>query len=134
MLGRKGFTLVELLVVIIIVGILAAVSIPMITGNRQRACATEAVAVLGVVRNKFRLVRVETGAYNKLPDGTILMSGDPVYGLFPDLDLDGTFYVQGDYWIEEISDNAFKITAYEGSSGVGGSISIDEEGTITYPW
>ena len=39
---KAGFTLVELMVVAIIVAILAAVSIPLMSGNKRRAAATEA--------------------------------------------------------------------------------------------
>ena len=63
MRGRKGFTLVELLVVIIIVGILAAVSIPMMTANVERARRTEAYAALGSLRTAQRVYHSEFGRY-----------------------------------------------------------------------
>ena len=52
--GHTGFTLVELLIVVIIVGILAAVAIPMYSGSTERARATECVAALGTVRCALR--------------------------------------------------------------------------------
>ena len=42
--GQAAFTLIELLVVVIIVAILAAVGIPLLSGNIERARASEADA------------------------------------------------------------------------------------------
>jgi type IV pilus assembly protein PilA len=43
MKNRKGFTLIELIVVIVIIGILAAILIPRLTGFTDRAHETQAV-------------------------------------------------------------------------------------------
>ena len=61
--NQKGFTLVELMIVVIIVGILAAVAIPMYQGATERAKASEAVAALGTIRGALRVYYAEHGTY-----------------------------------------------------------------------
>jgi len=61
--GKSGFTMVELMVVVIIVGILAAVSIPLYQANIKRAIRTEAEATLGSIRSAERIYKSEFNTY-----------------------------------------------------------------------
>jgi len=69
---KKGFTLIELMVVVIIVGILAAVAIPIFRGQTKRAIASEGEALLGSVRTAELTYYAEHGEYLDVSDG-----GDP---------------------------------------------------------
>jgi type IV pilus assembly protein PilE len=61
---EKGITLIELLIVILIVGILAAISIPMYTGYIQRARRVDAKTALEQVRAAQEMWRSEHGVFS----------------------------------------------------------------------
>jgi prepilin-type N-terminal cleavage/methylation domain-containing protein len=75
--NERGFTLVELMIVVIIVGILAAVAIPMYQGATERAKASEAVAALGTIRGAMRVYFAEHGTYvnASFTDGAQITNG-----------------------------------------------------------
>ncbi len=58
-----GFTIVELLIVIVVIGILAAISIVAFSGVRQRANESAAVAELSSLTKQFDMFRVTEGYY-----------------------------------------------------------------------
>lgn len=60
---RKGFTLIELIVVIIIVGILASVGMTQYTKVVEKGRAAEARMILGTLRSAEVAENMETGAY-----------------------------------------------------------------------
>jgi len=65
---RRGFTLIELMVVILIVGILAAVAIPVLRGRIDAAKWSEGRAMMGSIATSIRAWCAEKGPdYDSLP-------------------------------------------------------------------
>jgi len=60
---KKGFTLIEVLIVVIILGILATLSVPQFTRMIKRARMSEAWAGLGAVRTAQSVYWMEKSAY-----------------------------------------------------------------------
>ena len=60
---KHGFTLVELMVVVIIVGILASVAVPIYRANIKKAMASEGAALLGSVLTAQRIYYAENNTY-----------------------------------------------------------------------
>jgi type IV pilus assembly protein PilE len=63
-MNKRGITLVELLIVIVIVGVLAAIAIPMYTGYMQRARRVDAKTALEQLRAAQEMFRAERGSYS----------------------------------------------------------------------
>jgi len=63
---RKGFTLVEILIVVVILGILAAIVIPQFTNASQEASASSLKSQLQTVRSQIELMRVKHNGF--VPD------------------------------------------------------------------
>src|SRR3972149_3140947 len=61
--ARKGFTLVELAVVIVIIGVLAAFGVPRFLKSVERSQASEAFAYLAAVRSAQERYIAKEGKY-----------------------------------------------------------------------
>ena len=71
MKSRKGFTLIELMVVVLIVGILAAVAIPLMRGRIDSAKWSEAKSAMGTIATALRAYASEKG---NIADGSPALS------------------------------------------------------------
>lgn len=131
--ARRGFTLVELMVVAVIVAILAAVAIPMMSVSRKRAMATEAESALGTVRGAMRAMYAETRDYTRSITGSAIAPGviTVIPGVGP-VDLEGKYFATGNYEIESVGTTAFVLRCVGTTGDVTGvTIRIDQDGTIT---
>ena len=64
--SKRGFTLVEIMLVVVIIGILAALVIPKIAGNTERARVTAAQAdINGGIKSALGQYEVDIGFYPK---------------------------------------------------------------------
>jgi type IV pilus assembly protein PilA len=80
--NRKGFTLVELMIVVAIIGILAAIAIPNFLNFRLKAKASEAKSNLGAIRSTSVAYYAEWNVYvgnqNYTPEGSRASNGSKV--------------------------------------------------------
>jgi type IV pilus assembly protein PilA len=61
--ARKGFTLVELAVVIVIIGVLAAFGVPRFLKSVERSKAAEAFSYLSAIRSSEERYQAQNGTY-----------------------------------------------------------------------
>lgn len=71
MFRKSGFSLVEMMVVVAIIGFLAAIATPTYLFYTKRAKATEAVATLTMIRQALRDNYINNGTYNDVSDITV---------------------------------------------------------------
>ncbi len=69
MSSRQGFTLVELLLVLVILGILAALVLPKFTGRTEQARVTAAQTQIATFGTALDAFEVDTGTYPRGTDG-----------------------------------------------------------------
>ncbi len=60
---RKGFSIVELIIVVVIVGILSTFAVPQFAVTKERTLDNEAIALLGLIRAAERAYRMEESTY-----------------------------------------------------------------------
>jgi prepilin-type N-terminal cleavage/methylation domain-containing protein len=96
---RKGFTVVELMVVVLIVSILVTVTVPMIKGHADASKWSEAKTAMGTVARALRTYGMEKGSFSGAPSFAQI-------GIL-DGDLDGTYF----------SHEAYAITSASASNG-----------------
>ena len=106
MKSRKGFTLIELMVVILIVGILAAVAIPIMRGRIDSAKWSEGKAGAGAIRTACRAFMAEKGSNW---GGTWLTVNLAALG-FQAGDLNGKYFTDASYTISVTAYDTYVIT------------------------
>lgn len=104
----KGFTLVELMVVILIVSILAAVAIPILRGRIDAAKWSEGKSMMGTIATAIRAYNAEQGPNGTAP--TAIVGTCATCLNFLAADLTGTYFQSGDFTMAVTSMNPITFT------------------------
>jgi len=137
MISRKGFTLIELMVVIFIVGILAAVAIPIMRGRIDAAKWSEGKAAAGSIRTAARAFAAEKGPTFVYPGTTLCDLGFSLRQCAtpaPVSDLDGKYFTEEAYAITFTGYDLYSILVTAANSTkldkpvVPATVSLDQAG------
>jgi len=82
-LRRKGFTLIELMVVIVILGILAGLVLPRFMGRTEEAKRTKAKLQIENLEAALKLYKLDSGTYPSTEQGLEALVQKPTTGVVP---------------------------------------------------
>ena len=66
---QKGFTLLEVMIVIVILGVLASLTVPSLMGNKDRADRQKAVSDIVALENALEMYHLDNGVYPSQEQG-----------------------------------------------------------------
>jgi general secretion pathway protein G len=67
--GQRGFTLLEIMVVIVILGILASLVVPNLMGNKEKADRQKAVSDITALENALDMYKLDNSVYPNTEQG-----------------------------------------------------------------
>lgn len=81
--NSKGFTLIEIMVVVVILGILAAIIAPRLIGRTDEAKVTEAKVQIKNIETALKMYKLDNGSYPSTEQGLDSLVARPTVGNIP---------------------------------------------------
>ena len=126
--GSAGFTLLEILIVIVILGVVAGLAIPVFTSNIQKAQAQEAMASLAAIRNALQTYYVMQPAQT-YTGASLSPAAAGFIGYDPTATAAGQT-LHFTYSLNVVTGSTYTVTA-SNTAGTAGTVVIDQAGTVT---
>ena len=92
---QRGFTLIELMVVIVILGVLAGLIIPRIMGRPEEARRMKARVQIESIETALKLYKLDNGSYPSTEQGLQALVEAPTVGLLPRAWREGGYLEKG---------------------------------------
>ncbi len=89
--NQRGFTLIEVMVVVVILGILAAIVVPRLLDEPERARRTSAATQIRSFEEALGMFRLDNGYFPSTEQGLEALANQPTIGRIP------TRYKEGGY-------------------------------------
>jgi prepilin-type N-terminal cleavage/methylation domain-containing protein len=129
---RRGFTLIELMVVILIVGILAAVAVPILRGRIEQAKWSEGAASAGAVKTAIRAYYADDPIACAALAGSLVSAVESTLG-FTAGDLTGRYFTSANFTITSIDGNGNAVITVAAPAGLTGSGVLGAAGWVYTP-
>ncbi|MHC4123538.1 MAG: type IV pilin protein [Planctomycetota bacterium] len=133
---ETGFTLIELMIVVLIVAILAAAALPIYRGRMNSAKWAEGKTMLGTIATAIRVYAAENGSAATTP--TLDFAQGPTSLGFAPGDLTGTYFTDSDFSISSVDLTAAPIaftihcgTSVAGAPSAPAGFTLDQEDAFT---
>ncbi len=125
--SRKGFTLIEILIVVIILGILAAIVIPQFTNASEDARKSSVASQLQTLRSAVELYKLQHGDSYPTTGGSVTGAWD--WNLLLNTSLSYDSKTVGPY-LQQTPTNSMNGSNLMGTSAAGNAWFIDATGRI----
>lgn len=129
---RNGFTLIELMVVIMIVGVLAAVAVPIFRDRTKQSKWTEGAATAGTIRKALRSYYAEDPIAAAAMAGSTVNTVQGTLGFFAG-DLTGRYFQASNFTITAIDGSGNATITVAAPAGLNGSGILSSAGWVYTP-